>query len=56
MRMILSEVCPFITKEQLLDIYNYATSEKFSPLIIDMEADLDKKFRKGFLEYIPIPE
>lgn len=50
--MILSEFSLGITKEELQDIYKYATSEKFSPLIIDFEADTDERFRKGLTEII----
>ncbi len=52
--LILSEFGLGITKDQLLEIYKYATNEKFSPLIIDLESDEDQRFRKGFLEIIPI--
>jgi hypothetical protein len=39
--------------DQLLNMYNYATDTKMSPLIIDVEeTDRDKKFRKGFNEYL----
>ena len=34
----------------MLGMYEFATSQKFSPLLIDTEAEKDKKFRKGFLE------
>jgi hypothetical protein len=41
------------SKEQLLNMYNYATNEKLSPFMIDVESnDEDKKFRKGFKEYL----
>lgn len=52
--LILSEFGLGVTKEELLELYKYATSEKFSPLIIDLEEDSDKRFRKGFLEIINI--
>ena len=52
--IILSEFGLGITKEQLLELYKYATNEKFSPLIIDMEEDVDKRFRKGFLEILDV--
>lgn len=42
--MILSEFGLGVSKEELLELYKYATSEKFSPLIIDMEADIDNWF------------
>lgn len=53
-KLILSEFGLGITKEQLLALYQYATSEKFSPLVIDMEEDSTKRFRKGLLEVISI--
>jgi len=50
--MILSEFGLGITKDELLQIYEYATAEKFSPLVIDMDESPDKRFRKGMLEII----
>jgi len=50
--VILSEFGLGVTKEELIEIYKYATSEKFSPLLIDLEADSAKRFRKGLLEVI----
>lgn len=52
--LILSEFGLGITKEQLIDLYKFATQEKFSPLLIDMEADADKRFRKGLLDILDI--
>ena len=39
-------------KELLIKMYEYATKEKFSPLIIDLEESSEKRFRKGFLEIL----
>jgi len=50
--IILSEFGLGVTKDQLIKIYEYATAEKFSPLLIDLEADKDNRFRKGFLEIL----
>ena len=50
--MILSEFILGVTKEELIDIY--ATKERFSPLIIDMEESPDKRFRRGFLDILAI--
>jgi len=50
--IILSEFGLGVTKEQLIAIYEYATAEKFSPLVIDMEEDATKRFRKGLLEVL----
>jgi ABC-type dipeptide/oligopeptide/nickel transport system ATPase component len=52
--LILSEFGLGITKEELLELYKYATAEKFSPLVIDMEEDATKRFRKGLLEILNI--
>jgi hypothetical protein len=52
--MILSEFGLGVTKDQLLNIYSYATQEKFSPLVIDMEQEPTKRFRKGLKEIIDI--
>ena len=52
--MILSEFGLGITKDELLALYEYATAEKFSPLVIDMEEDSSKRFRKGLLEILAI--
>ena len=53
-KLILSEYGLGVTKEELLEIYHYATEEKFSPLVIDIDADAEHKFRKGLLETITI--
>ena len=42
--IILSEFGLGVTKEQLLKIYDYATKEKFSPLVIDLEAPPEERF------------
>ena len=53
LNIILKENGLGLTKEQLLDMYEYATGEKFLPLIIDIEStDKSRKFRKGFTEYL----
>jgi hypothetical protein len=51
--LIMKECGLGLTKEQLLQIYDYATDTKFSPLIINIEeADKSKKFRKGFTDFL----
>jgi len=52
--IILSEFGLGVTKEELTQLYEYATQEKFSPLVIDMEESADKRFRKGLLEILDI--
>ena len=54
--LILSEFGLGVTKEELLQLYEYATKEKFSPLIIDMEADKEQRFRKGLLQILGIKD
>lgn len=53
--MILSEFGLGVSKDELIQLYEYATAEKFSPLLIDMEADKYNRFRKGLKEIIGIP-
>lgn len=52
--IILSEFGLGVTKEELLAVYEYATAEKFSPLLIDMESPKDQRFRKGVDEIIDV--
>ena len=52
--LILSEFGLGVSKEELTEIYKYATAEKFSPLLIDLEAEPDSRFRKSLLEIINI--
>jgi ABC-type dipeptide/oligopeptide/nickel transport system ATPase component len=54
--VILSEFGLGVSKEELLKIYEYATAEKFSPLVIDMDEDKSLRFRKGLLEIIDITD
>jgi hypothetical protein len=37
-----------VTKQKLLAIYEHATAEKLMPLLIDLEAPVESKFKKGF--------
>ena len=50
--MILSEFGLGVSKSELLEIYKYATNEKMVPLLIDMEEEQTKRFRKGLTEII----
>lgn len=47
--LILSECSLIKSKEELLNMYNYATKEQFSPLVIDLNLN---QFRKGFTEIL----
>jgi hypothetical protein len=50
--LILSEFGLGVSREQLLAMYEYATKEKFSPLLIDLEQEPTKRFRKGFQDIL----
>ena len=50
--MILSEFGLGVSREQLLAMYEFATNEKFSPLLIDLEEEPFKRFRKGFSQIL----
>ncbi len=52
LNLILSEFELGVSKKELMDMYEYATKEKFNVLLIDVEAPKETKFRKNFLEYI----
>ena len=52
--MILSEFGLGVSKEELVKIYEYATKDKFYPLLIDLESSPETRFRKGFLDIIDI--
>ena len=53
LNMIMSELSLGVTKEQLIKIYNYATRDKFSVLMVDLdEPDINMKFRKNFLDIV----
>jgi hypothetical protein len=54
LNLILSEGGLGLDKEQLLGLYNYATTEKFNALVIDYEAPVDKRYRKNWLEYLAV--
>jgi len=55
-KLILSESGIGVSKEELFRLYKQATSEKFSPFIIDFEAENEKKYRKGFKEILSVTE
>lgn len=50
--VILSEFGLGVTKDQLLKIYTEATRQKMSPLSIDLEAEPEERFRRGFGELL----
>lgn len=53
MRLTLSEFAMNIDADVLAQMYHYATSVEFSPLIIEIGCrDRNKKFRRGFIEFL----
>lgn len=52
LNLILSEVGIGLSKDELMKIYDYATAEKFSPLLIDCDEEIQNRYRKGFLEIL----
>jgi hypothetical protein len=53
-KMILSEFGLGVSKEELLRLYTEATAEKFQPLIIDLDEEPPKRFRKGLTEIMNV--
>jgi hypothetical protein len=49
---IMRECALGLTKEQLIGLYEYATQQHMSPLIIDFNETPDKRFRKGFTQLL----
>ena len=43
-----------LQKKRISALYEYATKEKFSPLVIDMEESNDKSFRKVLLKILDL--
>ncbi len=52
LKLILSEGGLGIDQDQLLRMYQEATKEKFSVLLIDYEAEENQRYRKNFNEYL----
>ena len=50
--IILSEFGLGVTKNQLLAIYKHATETKLVPMIVDLEAPAERRFRRGFTEIL----
>ena len=51
---ILRECLVDLTKNELLDMYNDATRDKFSCLIVNLDKNGNERYRKNFLEYYEI--
>ena len=56
LNLIMSEFELGINKDELLKIYEDATRNKFSVLLIDVEADKQEKFRRNFKDFYTISE
>ena len=53
-KAVLSELGAGLTKERLMEVYHYAVSTKGTPLLIDLAAPMETRYRKGFSEIIPV--
>jgi len=53
-KAVLSELGAGLTKEKLMEIYHYAVSTKGCPLIIDLAAPMETRYRKGFNEQLHV--
>ena len=51
---LLREVSIGLTKEQLLEMYNVSTKNKFDVLIINLEKSGNERYRMNFLNYFEI--
>jgi len=51
---ILREFSVDLTKDELLGLYNDATRDKFSCLIINLDKSGHERYRKHFLEYCEV--
>ena len=52
--MIMREFALGVDKEDLIKIYQYATAEKFSVLIVNLDSDITKRFSKGYFDFIRV--
>jgi hypothetical protein len=53
LKCLMSEMAAFMDKDQLVNLYEYATDTKFVPLIVNVEeTNKYRKFRKGFNEVL----
>jgi hypothetical protein len=49
---LLREVSIGLTKDELMYMYNDATNEKFSCLIINLDKSGNERYRKNFHDYL----
>ena len=54
--IIMREFALGVDKDTLMRIYDYATKQKLMPLMVDLEAPAEQRFRKGIFEPIYIPD
>ena len=55
--VLISRECSLdIPKKTLVELYEDATKDKMGFLLMDMDAEKDKRFRKNFTEYYEIEE
>jgi hypothetical protein len=49
---VLNEFSLGLERQQLLNMFDYATRDKFDALLIDCDEEPEKRFRKNFLEWL----
>ena len=55
LKAILRDFSLGLEPDELMALYNYSTEDKTSFLMVDMESPAEERFRKCFLEIIPVP-
>lgn len=45
-----------LSRDELLTLYRYATDDKKNFLLVDIDSPPENRFRRNFLEVIPVPE
>jgi len=53
-KAVLSELGAGLTKEKLMELYHYSVKTKGTPLIIDLSAPMETRYRKGFAEQLRV--
>ena len=55
LKAILRDFSLGLEPEELMTLYKYATEDKKDFLMVDMETEAENRFRKCFLDIIPVP-
>lgn len=55
LKQILRDFSLGLEPDELMTLYKYATDDKKSFLMVDLQSEMEERFRKSFLEIIPVP-